>query len=213
MAEVVLNTGDTAWVLASTALVLLMTPGLALFYGGMVRAKSVLNMMLMSMVTLTDWFNKNKNRRQILLLALENIDNPHNLGAIIRTASHFAVDAIFYTSKNTSHYDPAVTRVAQGATEYVPLFQLRSWDQLLNFCQTQKITIYATSDKASEALNPETFLAKSMIVLGNEGKGLSSYWSSVSSHNVTITGTNKVESLNISVANGILLSFYRIKYH
>ena len=51
-AEVVLNTGDTAWVLASTALVLLMTPGLALFYGGMVRAKSVLNMMLMSMVTI-----------------------------------------------------------------------------------------------------------------------------------------------------------------
>jgi Amt family ammonium transporter len=52
MTEVVLNTGDTAWILASTALVLLMTPGLALFYGGMVRAKSVLNMMLMSMVTI-----------------------------------------------------------------------------------------------------------------------------------------------------------------
>ena len=41
MGEIVLNTGDTAWVLASTALVLLMTPGLALFYGGMVRAKTV----------------------------------------------------------------------------------------------------------------------------------------------------------------------------
>jgi Amt family ammonium transporter len=52
MTEVILNTGDTAWVLASTALVLLMTPGLALFYGGMVRAKSVLNMMMMSMVTI-----------------------------------------------------------------------------------------------------------------------------------------------------------------
>jgi len=52
MADVILNTGDTAWVLASTALVLLMTPGLALFYGGMVRAKSVLNMMLMSMITI-----------------------------------------------------------------------------------------------------------------------------------------------------------------
>ena len=52
MTDVVLNTGDTAWVLASTALVLLMTPGLALFYGGMVRAKSVLNMMMMSMVTI-----------------------------------------------------------------------------------------------------------------------------------------------------------------
>jgi len=50
--DVVLNSGDTAWMLASTALVLLMTPGLAFFYGGMVRSKSVLNMMMMSMVTI-----------------------------------------------------------------------------------------------------------------------------------------------------------------
>jgi Amt family ammonium transporter len=52
MDEIVLSAGDTAWVLASTALVLLMTPGLAFFYGGMVRAKSALNMMMMSMVAI-----------------------------------------------------------------------------------------------------------------------------------------------------------------
>jgi Amt family ammonium transporter len=52
MDQVVVNAGDTAWVLASSALVLLMTPGLAFFYGGMVRAKSALNMMMMSMVTI-----------------------------------------------------------------------------------------------------------------------------------------------------------------
>src|ERR1700709_913078 len=47
-----MNTGDTAWVLASSALVLLMTPGLAFFYGGMVRSKSVLNMLMMNFVTI-----------------------------------------------------------------------------------------------------------------------------------------------------------------
>jgi Amt family ammonium transporter len=52
MEEIVLNSGDTAWILVSSALVLLMTPGLAFFYGGMVRTKSVLNMMMMSMVTI-----------------------------------------------------------------------------------------------------------------------------------------------------------------
>ena len=52
MEDVVLNGGDTAWMLASTALVLLMTPGLAFFYGGMVRTKSVLNMMMMSRITM-----------------------------------------------------------------------------------------------------------------------------------------------------------------
>jgi Amt family ammonium transporter len=50
--DVVLNSGDTAWMLASTALVMFMTPGLAFFYGGMVRSKSVLNMMMMSLVTI-----------------------------------------------------------------------------------------------------------------------------------------------------------------
>ena len=52
MDEMVINSGDTAWMLASTALVLLITPGLAVFYGGMVRAKSVLNMMMMSMISI-----------------------------------------------------------------------------------------------------------------------------------------------------------------
>ena len=52
MEQVALNGGDTAWMLTSTALVLLMTPGLAFFYGGMVRTKSVLNMMMMSMITI-----------------------------------------------------------------------------------------------------------------------------------------------------------------
>ena len=52
MTDIVLNSGDTAWMLASTALVLLMTPGLAFFYGGMVRTKSVLNMMMMSFITI-----------------------------------------------------------------------------------------------------------------------------------------------------------------
>ena len=52
MTDIALNSGDTAWMLASTALVLLMTPGLAFFYGGMVRTKSVLNMMMMSFITI-----------------------------------------------------------------------------------------------------------------------------------------------------------------
>ena len=55
-----LNSGDTAWVLASAALVMLMTPGLAFFYGGMVRSKSVLNMLMMNFIALavvgTLWF-------------------------------------------------------------------------------------------------------------------------------------------------------------
>jgi ammonium transporter, Amt family len=52
MDQMVINSGDTAWMLASTGLVLLMTPGLAFFYGGMVRTKSVLNMMMMSMISM-----------------------------------------------------------------------------------------------------------------------------------------------------------------
>ena len=80
MAEVVLNTGDTAWVLASTALVLLMTPGLALFYGGMVRAKSVLNMMLLQcllFVTSSSWAQSEKER--LISGSVKGQDNSESL--------------------------------------------------------------------------------------------------------------------------------------
>jgi len=85
--DIVLNSGDTAWVLASSALVLLMTPGLAFFYGGMVRTKSVLNMMMMSFVTIgivsTLWvfygynwaFGYDANSKWIGSFGFENLAN------------------------------------------------------------------------------------------------------------------------------------------
>jgi TrmH RNA methyltransferase len=162
---------------------------------------------------LKEWFEKSKNKKQILILALENIDNPHNLGAIIRTASHFAVDALFYTSKSTTHLDPSVNRVAQGGSEYVPIFKLTDWNELLEFCQKQKISVFTTSDRAKNSVNINTFTDKTMVVLGNEGQGLSPLWKTFKTTEIKIAGTNKVESLNISVANGILLSFYRHNNH
>lgn len=163
--------------------------------------------------SLQDWFQNAKSKKQLLLLALENIDNPHNLGAIIRSAAHFAVDGIFYTSKNTTHFDASVSRVAQGGIEYVPVFKIQDWSEILDFCYKNAISIFTTSDKAKAAMKMELFSAKSLIVLGNEGEGLSSFWQKVKTTHIKIDGTNKVESLNISVANGILLALYRQKYH
>lgn len=160
----------------------------------------------------SDWHKTHQTKRPLLILALENIDNPHNLGAIIRTAAHFSISALLYSSKSTHHTDAAVTRVAQGGTEYVPTFKIENWQEVVNFCHEKKITIFSTSDKAKKSINIEAFKENSLILLGNEGTGLDSYWKKVETTHIKIDGTNLVESLNLSVASGILLSLYRQKF-
>lgn len=163
--------------------------------------------------TLSHWMSIQVNKKQLLLMGLDTIDNPHNLGAIIRSAAHFSVDAIIYSSKNTHHTDPAVARVAQGGLEYVPIFRVESWDEFINFCHKKNIALYTTSDKAKNSVSTESFKEHSLIIMGNEGTGLSQSWQKITNTHIKINGTNLVESLNISVASGILMALYRQKHH
>lgn len=163
-------------------------------------------------INFQQWQATHQTKRPLLLLALENIDNPHNLGAIIRTAAHFSVSALFYSSKSTSHTDSAVTRVAQGGAEYVPIFKIDNWTDVINFCQDKKVSIFSTSDKAKKSITIDAYKENSLLLMGNEGSGLSDFWKNKETTHIKIDGTNLVESLNISVASGILLSLYRQKY-
>ncbi len=162
--------------------------------------------------TFKEWQKTHHTQRPLLLLALENIDNPHNLGAIIRSAAHFSISALFYSSKSTSHTDSAVARVAQGGVEYVPIFKIENWQEVIEFCKVKKVTLFSTSDKAKKSISVEAFKEDSLILMGNEGSGLSDFWKKVETTHIKIDGTNLVESLNVSVASGILLSLYRQKY-
>ena len=162
--------------------------------------------------SLDTWLSKYKNCSRLLILCLEGIENPHNLGAIIRSAAHFAVDAIFYSAKTDLHLDGAVARVAQGGTEFVTTIRVADWTQLLEFAKNSKIKIFTTSDKAKDNLDFKILEEKVMFILGSEAKGLTPFWSKVPAQAIKIHGTNLVESLNVSVASAILTALYRQKY-
>jgi len=158
------------------------------------------------------WKKNAQNRNNILILALDQIENPHNLGAIIRSAAHFAVDAIFYQANRDLHLDGSVARVAQGGCEYVDIFRVADWNELTQWCSATKTLIFTTSDKAKESLGPNSCPARCCMVLGSEARGLSTYWNKIASQLVKIDGTNVVQSLNVSVAADILCATYRQKY-
>lgn len=162
---------------------------------------------------ITEWLKISiKNKTQLFIL-LENIDNPHNLGAIIRSASHFGVDAIFYSGKKPIHLDGSTIRVAQGGTEYVKVFHLRDWVEIIEYCLKNNFSLYATSDKAKNVLTLEKINNKSAFIFGNENSGLSTYWGNIKNIiPIQIHGTNLVESLNISVACAITMALYRQKF-
>lgn len=164
-------------------------------------------------VSYAEWLKASAKNKTMLLIALDNIDNPHNLGAIIRSASHFGVDAIFYTGKRSIHLDGATLRVSQGGSEYLKLFHIHDWNKLLDYCKHNNIVIFTTSDKSPKALAISSLKEKSLFVFGNEKTGLGQFWKNISNTiPVKIDGTNSVESLNISVACAITMALYRQKF-
>lgn len=160
---------------------------------------------------LKDVFNHLKNNKPILLLALENIDNPHNFRGHQFVLHPTLQLMLFFISIKIpiirTLHGPSV--VFKEALSILPLVKVFEWSELIDFCSQKKISIFTTSDSASKAVSLDTFLEKSLIVYGNEGEGISNFWKKITTTHIKIHGTNKVESLNISVANGILLSFYQ----
>jgi len=139
------------------------------------------------------------------LLYLDGVENPHNLGAILRTAAHFGTAAVLGAGGVLPPLSPAAVRVAEGAAEYVPVCDLA--DPRADLLQLKKrgFRIVATSSHRGSPLSPETLGGKIVLVLGSEGEGVSKPIVSLADTAIQILGTGAVESLNVSVACGILL--------
>ena len=139
------------------------------------------------------------------LLYLDGVENPHNLGAILRTAAHFGTAAVLGARGVLPPLSPAAVRVAEGAAEYVPVCDLA--DPRADLLQLKKrgFRVVATSSHRGSPLSPDTLGGKIVLVLGSEGEGISKPIASLADTAIQIPGTGAVESLNVSVACGILL--------
>lgn len=143
--------------------------------------------------------------RPLLLLVLDGVQDPHNLGACMRTADAAGVDAVVVPRHAAAGLSPAVSKVAAGAAEQLPFATVGNLNRVLGWLADYGVRIIGTSDKADSSLF-ETDLGGSVaLVVGREHTGLSKGISSRCDRLVSLPMEGVVSSLNVSVATGVCL--------
>ena len=139
-----------------------------------------------------------------LLLILESVEKPGNLGAILRTADAAGVDAVIISDPQTDFYNPNVIRSSIGCVFTMQLASASS-DETIEFLKKNNISIYCTYLKASRPYHAIDFTGPSAIVMGTESTGLSDAWVKNSETNIIIPMAGKIDSLNVSTAAAVVV--------
>lgn len=145
-----------------------------------------------------------------VLLALDGVANPNNLGALTRSAAHFGARAILYRPVDPeAGFSSALARVAEGGLEHVELVPVPNLAPALTRLREKGFELVATSGRAAASLHEVALPARMVLLLGAEDRGLSKELERRAGLRLQIPGTGKVESLNVSVAGGIFLAEHR----
>jgi TrmH RNA methyltransferase len=142
-----------------------------------------------------------------LLLALDGVENPHNVGALLRSAAYFGVRGLLVGSARERALPPSAVRVAEGGAEYVPTCFVPTLSAPLAQLRSAGVAVIGADAGAGKAAPDFVFPPRSVLVLGSERHGLAPDVKQRCTELVHIPGTDSVESLNVSVAAGILLAF------
>jgi len=140
-----------------------------------------------------------------LLLVLDGVQDPHNLGACLRTADAAGVTAVIVPKDRAAGLSATVRKVASGAAETVPLIQVTNLARTLRWLKERDIWIVGTDDQATQSLYASKLTGPLAVVLGAEGTGLRRLTRENCDALVSIPMRGVVESLNVSVATGVLL--------
>lgn len=140
-----------------------------------------------------------------LLLVLDGVTDPHNLGACMRTAEGAGAHAVIAPKDNAVGLTPAARKVASGAAETVPFVQVTNLVRTMEKIKKMGIWFIGTSDKATGDLYQQNFKAPTAIVMGAEGKGLRRLTEEHCDELISIPMAGQVSSLNVSVATGVCL--------
>lgn len=146
----------------------------------------------------------------VCLIYFDGVQNPHNIGSILRSAAHFNIPYILGEKGKLPSLSPSACRIAKGAAELVEMVEVKESKKLLQGLIKQGFFLVSTSSHAKDSLYDTTLPSKMVLILGAESTGVSSSISSLSSLYLKIPGSGKVESLNVSVATGLCLGeFFR----
>lgn len=142
---------------------------------------------------------------RLLLLVLDEITDPHNVGACLRTADAAGADAVITPRRRAAGLTPAARKVASGAAERVPFLQVANLARILSEIAEAGVTIIGTDAGAETTLFDVDLTGPVALVLGSEGRGLRRLTRERCQRLVSLPMSGSVESLNVSVAAGICL--------
>lgn len=140
-----------------------------------------------------------------LLVVLDGVEDPHNLGAIVRTAHAAGADAIVIPERRSAPLTETVERAAAGALAYLPVARITNISQTLEKLKQLGFWIYGLDEKGTELYHEVNYATPTAIVMGGEGKGLHEGVKRHCDVLVRIPMAGEVASLNVSVATGIVL--------
>lgn len=139
-----------------------------------------------------------------LVLVLEAVEKPGNLGAILRTADAAGVDAVVVCDPQTDFYNPNVVRSSLGCVFTQPIASATS-DEAIQWLRKNNVKIYCTYLKASRPYHEVDFRQPSAIVMGTEATGLSDAWVQESDANIIIPMQGTIDSMNVSTAAAVVV--------
>lgn len=140
------------------------------------------------------------------VLALDRVRNPYNIGALLRSAAFFGVDAVLFGASGPhSGLTAEVARVAEGGAECVRLARTTDLAGTLGRLRTQGVRVYGAENDGSLDARGHCFPRPCVLVMGHEREGLSARVRAECDAMVAIRGSGAVESLNVSIAGSILL--------
>ena len=149
----------------------------------------------------------NINLNEDIILALDDIQDPGNLGTILRTADSVGLKQILVSKGTADAYNPKVVRSTMGAIFRVNVIECENLKETLKELQSKDYKVMTTSLKAKKSIY-EVDYKKKIIVIGNEANGVSKEILNIADEKVIIPMLGKTESLNASVATGVILYEY-----
>ena len=142
--------------------------------------------------------------RNPLLVIVESVEKPGNLGAILRTCDAAGVDGLIVCDGRTDVYNPNAIRASLGAVFTVPVVACEN-QQALDFLRSRQIMVIGTFPDSRKSYLKADYSVPTAILLGSEQEGLSPFWQKNADDHVQITMSGKVNSLNVSISAAIMI--------
>lgn len=157
-------------------------------------------------VSLDELLHKTKKHEHPLLIMLDGINDPHNLGAILRSADSFGADGIIVGKHNQVGLTATVAKVSTGAIDYVPVAQVGNLNQAIRQLKKEGFWIVSSDGTATLDYRQVDYKMPMVLIIGSEGEGVSKLVLENSDFIVRIPMCGSVNSLNASVATAVLLA-------